>query len=490
MKRFLGMSLMMGAMCAALATAALAADEEVNPLIKIVLHPAAAPRPALKYQLLPPLSDRRPGNAVTQYLKAPHEYAKLYSDKKFWDAIERWTGLPLPELRKEREGQELYSWITRPIGKRWGNDILEQIETGARCESCDWALPIRDYDLDRLILAEIQSIRQPARIFAARIRIEIAAGEFDEAIHDLQTGFALGRHVADGPLDIQCLVGNSIAGVMAKQVEAFVQEPGAPNLYWALAALPQPMIDFRPGLQADIEKAYLAHPELRDLDKRHYPAERWQQLLDETVDRWLLLTRVDVPSEAPSEAEHREMLKAFLDAYPEAKQFLVAKGRSAAEVEAMPQAQAVLLYMMQTYDEHRDDLLKWLWLPFPEALKRFEQAEKEPGHNPLAKREAAHLASSNRAVLTIKRAICRVARNIAALEILEAIRMYGAAHDGKLPEKLADITEVPIPSDPLRGEPFIYRLEENTAMLESPYPAEPTQALRYQIEFAREGAKP
>ena len=111
------------------------------------------------------------------------------------------------------------------------------------------------------------------------------------------------------------------------------------------------------------------------------------ELLDETVDRWPLLTLIDTPAQAPSEAEHREMLKAFLDAYPEAKQFLMAGGRSAAEVEAMPKAQVVLLYMMQTYDEVRDDLLKWLWLPFPEAVKRFEQAEKQPGSNPLAKRE-------------------------------------------------------------------------------------------------------
>jgi hypothetical protein len=39
---------------------------------------------------------------------------------------------------------------------------------------------------------------------------------------------------------------------------------------------------------------------------------------------------------------------------------------------------------------------------------------------------------------------------------------------GKLPAHLRDITEVPIPDDPVTGKPFEYRLERDTAYLQSP----------------------
>lgn len=493
MRRRFGTLVIIAAAIALLAPVAMAADKEAEEdtslkIIKITLHPTPAPRPALKYQLLPPLVDRRPGNAVTQYLKAPHEYANMYSDTKFWDTLRELMRMPLPELRKERTTRGGLPFC-EPIGSE-PNGMMEQFDIGARCESCDWAMPIRDYDYDPMLLAEIQDQRQPAWILAVRARLQIADGKYDEAIRTLQTGYSFGRHVAQGPFTVQCLVGAAIVGVMSEQVEAFVQQPGAPNLYWALAALPRPMVDCRMAFEAEMGKPYLAHPELRDLDNNRYLPEQWQQLLQQNVDRWLQLAHSEQTTYTPpTEAERHQTLKMLLDGYPDAKRHLIARGHSAAEVEAMPTAQAVLLNVMQTYDEVRDDLFKWLWMPFPEALQRVEQARKRLGDSPLASPEVGHLADNVGGLLTTKRASARFDRNIAALQILEAIRMYGAAHDGKLPNSLADITEVPIPSDPLRGEPFLYRREGDSAMLESPYPA-PLQTLRYQIQFARDGANP
>jgi hypothetical protein len=48
--------------------------------------------------------------------------------------------------------------------------------------------------------------------------------------------------------------------------------------------------------------------------------------------------------------------------------------------------------------------------------------------------------------------------------------MYAASHDGKFPATLDDITEVPVPTDPLTGEPFPYRLEGATARIEPELP--------------------
>ena len=64
------------------------------------------------------------------------------------------------------------------------------------------------------------------------------------------------------------------------------------------------------------------------------------------------------------------------------------------------------------------------------------------------------------------------------------MRIYGAAHNGQLPDKLDDIHEVPIPEDPFRGEPFLYHRDGETAILEATDPRFASRlAIRYQIHF-------
>ena len=63
----------------------------------------------------------------------------------------------------------------------------------------------------------------------------------------------------------------------------------------------------------------------------------------------------------------------------------------------------------------------------------------------------------------------RFDRNIALLRTIEAIRMFAADNQGQLPGSLADITLVPIPTDPVTGRDFIYRrINTQNAQLETP----------------------
>ncbi len=64
-------------------------------------------------------------------------------------------------------------------------------------------------------------------------------------------------------------------------------------------------------------------------------------------------------------------------------------------------------------------------------------------------------------------AVGRTDRRIAALEYVEALRMYAAAH-GKWPEKADDVTDVPLPDDPITGKPFEYRVQDNKAVIAAP----------------------
>ena len=62
----------------------------------------------------------------------------------------------------------------------------------------------------------------------------------------------------------------------------------------------------------------------------------------------------------------------------------------------------------------------------------------------------------------------RLDRRVAALRVVEAIRLYAASHDGKLPEELIQITEVPVPEDPATGKPFEYCRDGAASVLTLP----------------------
>jgi hypothetical protein len=80
----------------------------------------------------------------------------------------------------------------------------------------------------------------------------------------------------------------------------------------------------------------------------------------------------------------------------------------------------------------------------------------------------------------------RVQRRVAALRTIEAVRMYAAEHQNRLPDKLSDITAVPIPDDPWTGQPFEYRrFTEKSFFLIGPTPTgempSERNTLKYQI---------
>jgi hypothetical protein len=470
MKRYVAMLLLLAS---AIPTAAAAADSNDPQPIKIVLHPAGEPRPALTYQLLPPLLDRRPGNAAVQYLKVPHEQTRLFSDQAFWDTIDKWTEMPIAELRKEAAREKKYPWLTG----EWS--IIEMLDRGARSETCDWDIPIREHEFYTILLPEVQASRSSGRILAVRARLQIAAGKYADAVHTLQTGFALARHVAQAPTLINGLVGVAIAGMMAKQVETLIEQPDAPNLYWALASLPRPLIDFRLGYEGEFAEIYLSYPELRDLNVKDYPPEQWRRLLQKTI-----ASLAKMFGNGESSRLFLGGVPSMLEGYPRAKRFLSDQGHTAAEVEAMPVPKVILLYTMQTYEELRDETFKWLTLPYPEARAGMAQAERKLKESVADGREIIPIAGMLLpAVLACKEAETRMNRDLAALEVLEAIRLYAADHDGKLPDNLKDITEVPVPFDPFRGEPFIYIRTGDSARLESPFLRQ--LPLNYEIGLSR-----
>jgi hypothetical protein len=212
----------------------------------------------------------------------------------------------------------------------------------------------------------------------------------------------------------------------------------------------------------------LVDPELRDLDRKEHTPQEWQQLMEKTIYRIYRLGLFDRSSHTSKELFRLEVVGLTLRNYPAAKRFLIARGHSASEVEAMPAPKVVMLYTMAHYDELRDEMFKWLNLPYAEARPGLEGAEKQLKEARARQSEIIPLAAMLLPALqAASNAQVRHERTFALLRVLEALRLYGAAHN-RLPDKLSDITEVPIPVDPVTGSPFGYGRSGDAAWLDAP----------------------
>ena len=148
----------------------------------------------------------------------------------------------------------------------------------------------------------------------------------------------------------------------------------------------------------------------------------------------------------------------------------------------MPASQAVVLYTSLRYDELRDAMFKWFHVPYWQAQPGIEQAQKRITHS--GESEPIPLASVLLpAVAHCQVAMTRTERRLAALRAVEAIRMHAAAHDGKLPKSLGEISDVPVPVNPFTGQAFPYRLVGDTAVLAAGGP-EQSRPREYRIRLA------
>lgn len=81
-----------------------------------------------------------------------------------------------------------------------------------------------------------------------------------------------------------------------------------------------------------------------------------------------------------------------------------------------------------------------------------------------------------------------LSRQVAALQCIEALRLYAGAHNGTFPNELTDITEVPVFDDPVEQKPFVYHRTGSKVALEADAPkgAEARFALRYLLNLEKQ----
>jgi hypothetical protein len=133
----------------------------------------------------------------------------------------------------------------------------------------------------------------------------------------------------------------------------------------------------------------------------------------------------------------------------------------------MDPTQVVVLRWVQVYRELLDEMVIWSRHTLSERRPALKHVHDHLRHE-LANRPEAVLANLMLpAISAASTAVVRGDQRIAMLRVVEAVRLYAASHEGKLPASLDEISEVPVPFDPATGRAFGYRLEGNTGVLTS-----------------------
>ncbi|MFO0900365.1 MAG: hypothetical protein U0836_23265 [Pirellulales bacterium] len=446
------------------------ADDSGPKVVKLELSPQAEPRPALKYQLLPDLAEQEPGNAATFYFRAlAWEGRDFFNDEEYSNKVYNWLGVQLTDLPLQD--------VENTVGVY--RNQLEEVRRASLRVVCDWEDPVREQGFATL-LPHLQKTRALARVLALKARLQIAQGKFDEAAKTLVLGFSLGQHSSQGTTLIHALVGAVHVGLMLDCIEDWVGRPGAPNLYWALSTVPEPLISVRKALEFERHGLEFSAHLLKQLDQRALSPEEAQTLARE-IWQW-----------AGDSAAGRDQIQDTLFVagwalknYGAARADLLVRGYSESQLNAWPALQVVLLHAWKQFEEIRDDYFKWTLAAqtaSPAMRAQIEdvvkQAEREGKGYPFIRMLPA--------VSNARESLKRAPRRIDALRTVEALRLFAAKH-GRLPKSLDEIQDVPVPVDVLTGQPFPYRLEGDKAILELPQPANQhiSDAHRYEITLRK-----
>jgi hypothetical protein len=432
--------------------------KEVPKDVLVELVPAAVSRPALRNPLLPPLRDRIRGNAATLYLRSSVMATELRPKlSDFRKDLPKYLNSPMGKFPLEEAREQVAMF----------EHALHEVHLAARRQDCDWQLPTLEVGtgLYSILLPEVQPLREVARALSIRIRIEIREGRFEDAIDSLQTGYAMGRHMADAPFLVNSLVGVAICQMMNERVIDMAQVKGAPSLYWSLTALPRPLVDMRRAMEFEAASALMVFPEL--LNAENTGGGESAKQFKEFVDRFENLAKDSTGTQGVEYELRKRLVKSQSDrdAMLKARAFLVEEvGYSEESVGKMISTQVLLLREKALYERLRDDLFKWSFLPYYEAEAGFaawntahEKAKKANEALPLV---SLLLPGFDRA----SQVQARLDRGIILLRIVEAIRLYSAEHDGELPESLSDLS-VPVSINPLNGKPFEYARDGEEATL-------------------------
>ncbi len=438
--------------------------------IPTTLHPAGVQRPLSRYYLTPQYHEMKPGNRVPTFMRAYMEQDNFYS-RELREKRDILGDLVLEDLVAQIKGNrelgsammigglayrsldqdQLFHTRGRPLG---------DVDEGARQLTADWQIwfNLREDGIGTL-LPEVQKMREHATLLKIRMRYELGTGDFEKAIYTARTFHGLASSFESHPTLIGLLVGIAIQSIGLDAIEEMIQQPNCPNLYWSLTEIPPYVLNsrmahggerilsevmFKPFLEAT---GPMPETEIYRYMKLYDVAGAMTEFMNTTG-----VSRLKYNLDAPIRSTDAKKVAA-------ARKLLADTGMKADRVKTFGDLQAIVTADIRKYELMLDEVLITGSLPFPDALKTAEAAEKrmKADGGPIAQ----FFIPTNRKVVA---ALARIQQRVAYLRVLEALRLYAHENGGRLPAKLAECP-VPIPIDPTTLKPFEYALGDGVATL-------------------------
>jgi hypothetical protein len=440
----------------------------------LVLHPVNEPRPSLRYRLLPTPFAQKEGNAAIHYLRAIGFPEQNNARKEVERIIEEankvatQTGVDINQLPP-------YSWQemlpaelpVEEVGKYLQLTEFQTREIAAafKLKNLDFNRQLREVENPiSILLLEVQMMRELARTQSLRCRLAIAEGKIEEAFAILGQQTRLATHLNQEPLLVTNLVGASIFSMNWSDALEFAQHPDAPNLYWALAALPRPLMPLEHCFSFEQKWTSLELKELEEVDENHKPAGYWEVFIDRILPRY---DQLQILSNNHS-MNRQDLVHLIAVGYPGAKRYLIEEEKMDRDlVESYTTAQTFFLAQKKYTEFATEDWMKWSYLDLHTMLAdpRYQQIDQKMNQranqfgvitNPV------HLLLP--AVTQVRQSTARTDLQIAMLMAVEGIRLYASRNPGQLPENLGQLP-YPLPADPFTGQPLQYEKSGNVATL-------------------------
>lgn len=468
--------------------------------VRLTIHPKAEAKPALKIQLVPDAAAQLEGNAAVFYLKAMGFLEQNSARDR------------LREIQKEgveqakATGGELtdfppFSYVEmhpKDYPKAEVHEYLDGL-LSFQVPSLREARLLREFSMHRnfklsdnpigYLLPEMSSMRELARTQSIRCRLAIAEGRVDDAIEVIGQQLTLSRHLGMDDFLVSNLVGIAIIAIACDDTLYLLEHAECPNLYWAYAQCPDPLVDMTHCLALERQFFYLQVPKLKEIDPSPKSDAYWTEFLADfaarTRDFDLYHEKSDrMASKVQGEGRVESIQKAIDDNAPQAREYLLSRGiLNKDTIDSYPSEQLVFLAMKDYYEVVRDEQYKMLYMPYDMSQEKSAIANEEMKKD--LQRYGWFVGVADGwlpNIAAIKTAQYRVQQRIALIQAVEAIRMAGAANGGMLVDSLG-ATPVPVPNDPFTGKPFQYRVTGDVATVSSDFPT--SRPARIELHFAK-----
>lgn len=437
---------------------------------EVRLQPQAEFRPSLGLRLIANQMEMVEGNAAIHYLAAlgfaeqhPALEAMLAFNRESRQAVDAagdYTRMAEPYVWLETSPDQLPLERVREY-LQYSRFQTGHLQRAALRERCDFDRNVRGItDPQSYLLPEVQAMRELARLQSIRMRVAIAEKRSEDAVQILGQQLAMGRHLGQDVFLVTNLVGIAIANMGLADAVYLCEQPDSPNLYWALAALPQPLVSMQAGLDFERDILFAQIPWLREVDETPQPAAYWRTQLEQSATSFQNLG-LYLPKITYTPAGFTALIAA---AYPGARLYLLDEmGMEVADVEALPVTQTVLLAVRRSYEHLRDELFKRAYAAYPES-QRFDfdksRIALKTKYGLIIELSEFYLPG----LTSIMSARARLQQLLALLQTIESLRDYMAGNGGRLPAELNQL-RLPAPHDPVTGQPFDYRLQTDRAIL-------------------------